>query len=296
MCYNFRQSKEEWQTKAFMKITKFRKKIQLTNDGSLQFFFAGTGGAFNKTHFQNNLIVIKGKDHVLIDCGSLCPYALKTFNTNLTEIRAFLPTHSHSDHIGGLEEVAFLNFYITKQKPEMVITDQYKKILWEDSLKGALSYGEEKNPGVLFTFDDYFSQIRPVELKGTPRPVYEANVGSINLKLIRTRHVQCPGADWDNIFYSVGVLIDNRVFFSGDTKFDPSLLNWVEKTFTPEWIFHECIFAKSSVHSSYEELSTLPLELKKKMLLCHYSENYRDFSPKKDGFAGFAERGLYYTF
>ncbi len=279
-----------------MKITEFKDKISLTNDGTLQLFFIGTGSAFNKVNFQNNLLVIKGQDHILIDCGNICPFALSTYNTPISSIRAVLPTHSHADHIGGLEEMALAGRYIAGIKPKMVITDRYKESLWNDSLKGGCAYGEESARGKYFTFDDYFEQIKPVELKDTPRPVYEANAGSINLKIIRTVHVNCGTKDWNNNFYSTGVLIDNKIFFSGDTLFDRQLLDWLEKTYSPECIFHDCQFYDGGVHANFSELKSLPQSIKAKMYLCHYGENYQDFSPEDEGFAGFARRGCYYNF
>lgn len=279
-----------------MKITKFRHKINLSNNGTLQLFFIGTGSAFNKVNFQNNLLVIKGNDHLLIDCGNICPYALSTYNTPISQIRNVLPTHSHADHIGGLEEMALAGRYIAKQKPRMVITDEYKKILWENSLKGGCAYGEDSCSGNFFTIDDYFEQIKPVELTGTPRPAYEANIGSINVKIFRTVHVPCSSNDWNKIFYSVGVLIDEKVLFTGDTMFDKDLLEWMNKDYEIESIFHDCQFYEGGVHAYYEDLKTLDRETKQKMYLCHYGENYKNFKPKKDGFAGFAERGLYYNF
>lgn len=279
-----------------MKITKFKKTINLTNDGTLQLFFVGTGSAFNKSNFQNNLLVIKGQNHVLIDCGTICPYALSTYNTPVSEIRTVLPTHSHADHIGGLEELALSGKYVANRKPQLIITDEYKKILWENSLKGGCAYGEQSKAGTLFTIDDYFEQICPVQIQNEPRPVYEVNIGSINLKLYRTIHVLCPSTDWNTMFYSVGVLIDDRIFFSGDTTFDRSLINGLESKYKIEWIFHDCQFYEGGVHASYSELKTLPENIKSKMFLCHYGENYKSFSPKKDGFAGFAKRGVYYNF
>lgn len=279
-----------------MRKFEFKDKIQLVNDGQLQIFFIGTGSAFNKVNFQNNLLVIKGNDHLLIDCGNICPYALSTYNTPISEIQTVLPTHSHADHIGGLEEMALAGRYIAGKKPKILITDEYKKLLWENSLKGGCTYGEQSAKGQLMTFDDYFEQIKPVELKGTPRPAFEASVGSINIKLFRTVHIPSATKNWNDGFYSVGVLIDDRILFSGDSRFDPELIDWMEKDFNIEAIFHDCQFYEGGVHASYEELKTLSPSIKAKTYLCHYGENFKEYNPQKDGFAGFVERGIYYTF
>ena len=55
-----------------MKIENLNKTLNLENDGGLSFFFVGVGSAFAKAHFQNNILVIKGSDHLLIDCGTMC--------------------------------------------------------------------------------------------------------------------------------------------------------------------------------------------------------------------------------
>ena len=88
-----------------MTIRDFNNAIQLTNDGKLSFFFLGTGSAFTKVNFQNNVIVIKGNDHILIDCGTLCPFSFSKFNSNITDIKNILITHSHADHIFGNKEL-----------------------------------------------------------------------------------------------------------------------------------------------------------------------------------------------
>ena len=106
-----------------MKIENLNKTLSLENDGGLSFFFVGVGSAFAKTHFQNNILVIKGSDHLLIDCGTLCPYALWNYGVSSSSIKNLLITHSHADHIGGLEEIALMGRYISKTKASMVIDD-----------------------------------------------------------------------------------------------------------------------------------------------------------------------------
>ena len=61
--------------------------LELKNSGRLSVFFIGTGSAFSKRYFQTNVLVVKGEDHLLIDCGTLCPYALeKNYGLELKKI------------------------------------------------------------------------------------------------------------------------------------------------------------------------------------------------------------------
>ena len=77
-----------------MKIKKFEsKKLKLTNNGDLVLFFIGVGSAFTRRQYQTNLLVIKGDDHLLIDCGTKCNQALFELGLQITDINNFLITH-----------------------------------------------------------------------------------------------------------------------------------------------------------------------------------------------------------
>lgn len=280
-----------------MKTREFNGSIEFTNDGQLSLFFLGTGGAFSKKYFQNNVLVIKGKSHILIDCGTVCPFSFSQFNSKITQVRNFLLTHNHADHIGGMEEVALLNMYGTRQIPNIVITDEFKKLLWNESLKGGLKTKGENSSKSKMTFSDYFLQIKPKKIKNSPRPFYETNIGDINLKIFRTKHVFTDKNNWKNSYYSVGVLIDNRIIFTGDSQADKTLIDWLTSSFKIDYIFHDCQFGKNAVHASYEELlQTIPSDLRKKTYLCHYSDNADQNISRvlNDGFAGCVKRGIYY--
>ena len=73
----------------------------LTTDGALRIVFIGTGSAFAKRRRQSNMLVIQGDHHVLIDCGTQGPLALNDLGLSVLDVRCYLPTHSHADHIGG---------------------------------------------------------------------------------------------------------------------------------------------------------------------------------------------------
>lgn len=279
-----------------MKTRHFVSNIELTNNGNLSLFFLGTGNAFTKTAFQTNLLIIKGQDHLLVDCGTLCSYAFENmYNGRITDIKNLLLTHPHADHIGGVEELALEGKYITKRLVNLVITDEFKKCLWEESLKGGIQYSEE---GVM-TFDDYFNQIKPVRIQKKPFEMFETNVGSINIKLFRTRHVTTRKKSLKKSQISYGLIIDDRILFTADTQFNPSQLQFLlDKYKKIEVIFHDCDVMGYSrgVHAAYDELVTLPKEIKEKTFLSHYSEAVSTIDALVDGFAGLAKHWVYYDF
>lgn len=279
-----------------MKTRHFVSNIELTNSGNLSLFFLGTGNAFTKTAFQTNLLIIKGQDHLLVDCGTLCSYAFENmYNGRITDIKNLLLTHPHADHIGGVEELALEGKYITKRLVNLVITDEFKKCLWEESLKGGIQYSEE---GVM-TFDDYFNQIKPVRIQKKPFEMFETNVGSINIKLFRTRHVTTRKKSLKKSQISYGLIIDDRILFTADTQFNPSQLQFLlDKYKNIEVIFHDCDVMGYSrgVHAAYDELVTLPKEIKEKTFLSHYSEAVSTIDALVDGFAGLAKHWVYYDF
>jgi ribonuclease BN (tRNA processing enzyme) len=279
-----------------MKIEKLQQGLQLTNGGALSCFFLGVGSAFAKKNYQTNLLLIKGNTHLLIDCGTTASAALLSYASSIAKIKNFFITHSHADHIGSLEEAALMGRYVTKTKPNMIITGTYKDILWNHSLKGGLSYGEFSADGYL-TFDAYFNQLKPADFTKDSRPLFHYALDNIDLKIFRTKHIPDGAGTWETSFYSTGVLIDERVLFTGDTRFDPELIFWMFKNYPSiEIIFHDCQFFPGGVHAAYTELQTLPPEIRAKILLSHYGDNFESFNPQADGFLGFAKQGVYYNF
>ena len=278
-----------------MTTDEFKDTIRLTNDGKLSLFFIGTGSAFSKKYFQTNFLIVKGNDHVLVDCGTLCTYALeKVYNTPITNIQNIFVTHPHADHIGSLEEFALAGRYVAKRKLNLIINNKFKFFLWEQSLKGGLHYSEDGH----MKLDDYFDQIKPKLIARRPFKIYETNVGSINLKIFRTRHITTKSRTVCRSQLSFGVLIDNRILCTGDSQFRPDYLDYFQNHYPVELIIHDCDVSgyAEGVHASYRQLETLDADTKAKMMLVHYNSSAEKKNPENDGFKGFVQPGTWYIF
>lgn len=282
-----------------MKIVKNTGKLSLRNDGELELFFIGTGSAFAKTLFQTNFLIIKGDTHILVDFGTTGVAALREMaGLEATDIEVVLPTHSHSDHIGGMEALALMNRYVgrrfmDKPKLKMIITKDYQKQLWDESLKGSLAYNEiSNNPSGFLSFTNFFETVHPCLKPNSTRQIFKINYQGISLELFRTFHLPEGADSWKSAMISYGLFIDNRVFFSGDTQFDQELIDiYADRS---EVMFQDVQFFTGGVHVSHEELQVLPPEIKKKMLLVHYNDSWSQNNISD--FGGWGKQGARYIF
>jgi len=271
--------------------------LALRNEGDLEISFIGSGSAFSKKFFQNNILVVKGEVHILVDCGSRTPEALSALGLSVTDIGTYLVTHSHADHIGGLEEVMLLNRYAAHKRPRIIVTDKLKRILWNMSLRGGASYNEVKN-GSPLVFEDFFEQVPPRRILKADREFSVVQEGPLEIGVYRTKHIPDAATGWEDSFPSYGLVFDRRVMFTSDTRFDPELVLDMDRQYGLETIFHDCQFFKGGVHASLEELATLPASIKAKTWLMHYGDGIEEQRDKaaKLGFAGFAAERHTYRF
>jgi ribonuclease BN (tRNA processing enzyme) len=283
-----------------MKIIRdFEKPLSLKNDGQLQVFFLGVGSAFAQKHNQLNLLLIKGNSHVCVDFGMTGPRALtETSGLRPTDIEVILPTHSHADHIGGLECLALMNRYVGqrfmgKEKLKMIINDEYQRVLWTHSLQGGLEWNEKDiDTAQKLGFSDFFKVIKPTWKKSQPREIYEVTHGDIKIEMFRTNHIPEQSTEWEASFISYGLFVDDHVFISMDTKFDKDLIDLYAGR--SSIMYHDVQFFPGAVHAHLKDLKTLPDEIKKRMYLMHYADNYID--QDISDFAGWTEQGVIYSF
>lgn len=281
-----------------MNIKKVRKNLKLSNDGNLEIVFIGCGTAFGKKLFNNNFILIKGSTHLLVDFGMTGPQALReSTGLDVSDIENIFISHSHADHIGGLEYLALINRYFSQKtfnrpKINMIISKEFEKILWNNSLKGGMEWNEKDPLGKLLKFSDYFKTIRPKPIYDNNRSSMKINFQGINIEIFETNHIPEKARSHHEAFHSYGLFVDNRILITCDTKFDRELLEFYNPY--TEYIFHDTAFEDNPVHASLKELKKLPKKIKEKMFLMHYEDNWED--QNIDGFAGLVKQGYRYIF
>jgi hypothetical protein len=136
---------------------------------------------------NTSLIIAKDGKTLLVDLGRNIPDSLHAKGINTFDFDAYHITHSHADHIGGLEELLLMSRYVAKKKPEMIITERYQQELWEFSLKGGCEYNE----GELLRFSDLVTPVRPNWIQERPREMYRYVWNGVEFVIFRTIHV--PG-------------------------------------------------------------------------------------------------------
>lgn len=264
--------------------------------------FAGVGGAFASSQFfQTNAVVQINDDGpaLLIDCGSDARFSLAELGVDLMQVTDVYITHLHADHIGGMEWLA-LNTYFNPaySRPKLFTIRGLMSELWFHSLRGGL----ETIQGEITTLTTFFD-CQPVD------PNESFRWGGVVFQPVQTLHV-VAGYKFQ---HSYGLMIDaapeaeelqratppdTKVFFTGDTQFCPKQIQtFYENAGT---IFHDCETTefKSGVHAHFDDLCTLPPEIRARMWLMHYDPNGRvtDVDAVKAGFRGFVKKGQAFEF
>lgn len=277
------------------------KPYELVNDGEqLDLIFLGVGSAFAAKNRQTNFVLVKGGTAIFVDFGMTGPMALmEVLGLPVTDIEVVLPTHSHADHVGGFEAIGLMNRYVgmrfmNKPKVRCILSEEYQRVLWENSLRGGMEYNErDEKSGQKLDFVDFFDVVRPIWKARASREIFEVNYGGIRIELFRTKHIPEMSPSWEVSFVSFGLYLpDYRLFISGDTRFDTDLIEQYDDR--SGVMFHDVQFFSGAVHAPLDELKTFPEGVTQKMWLMHYADNWEEQDISQ--FGGWAEAGKVYRF
>ena len=252
----------------------------------------GTGSAFCLDNYQSNFLIENETENgevkrMLFDCGGDIRWALKEQGLSALDIDAVYISHLHADHIGGLECLAFVNYFVktvkTGFRPTLYANKNVMKDIWKHALQGGLSTLQNMSA----TLNTFFRAL-PV----SNNKVFHFN--GIEYKPIQTIHVVGDAS----FVHSYGLKFEingTKVFITSDTQFAPTqIIDFIRDS---DVVFHDCETSPfaSGVHAHYKKLIELPEDVKAKMWLYHYQEMAMP-DAQADGFRGFVQKGQVFDY
>lgn len=224
--------------------------------------FLGSGSAFTVGfwNYQSNIFLENDKKELLfIDCWIDIRFSLNEIWYSYKNVKYVYISHLHMDHAGWLEYVWFTRkFDKTCDKANLYLHHSMVPTIWDNFLSGCMK-SLQWEEAILETFFD----VNPI--KDNWFFIWD----NIKFYIVQTIHV----IDWYTIIPSYWLIFKvnwKKIFISSDTQFIPHILYPIYNE--ADIIFHDCEISKikTYVHSHYEDLITLPENIKNKMWLYHY--------------------------
>ncbi len=251
--------------------------------------FLGVGSAFSKLYGTSAALVESGSVKLLLDCGQPIPAVLDEKMCGFKNVTHIFISHLHADHIAGLEQVAIMMRMVYKKKIKILSTASILERLWNCSLRGGLEFLEATpNDAQAQTLEDYFT---PMPIDKHQWVAISPEESPLLLKLHTNNHVL--NLETYGIELANGSLEkEKRFLYSGDVRFTPEYIRYGFENCS--LIFHDCQLFDSGennslgVHASYNQLLSLPPEIRHKIWIYHYGDSQLP-DAESDGFSGFVQ-------
>jgi ribonuclease BN (tRNA processing enzyme) len=225
---------------------------------TITFVPLGVGDAFSARWYSSCLALEHAGRWILVDCPHPIRKMLReaAIGIDLDRIEGVALTHLHADHVSGLEGYGYFSHFALKRRARVLAHPSVALRLWD----GCLAAGMEhlgipgSDDAHALGLDDYFD-VTSIEEDQT------VSFGPFEIECRRTRHhvpttafrIRAGGA---------------TLGYSADTAFDPSLIEWLAES---DLVIHETNYG---IHTPYEKLAALPAELRAKMRLIHYPDDF----------------------
>lgn len=280
--------------------------MRKTSGPDLTFVMLGTGGAFTdfRVNYHNNAAVKTSAGWVLIDCGGTAMQSLKELGIKPWEVAGIIVTHRHGDHTGGIEQYIWENYYTGPiGVPYFRKTRIYTSEGLQNAVHRTLLPSIEHFTGPDGTiWDDVDALVEYPKIDDESESDLTAfHIGGVWFEFVPVNHVGSFGEGKE----SYGVVVrgtSQSFFYTSDMVFSPGLLeHYLEHggvTGGVDLIMHDCTFGPlypGTVHTHYEQLLTLPPEVRRKVVLMHHTEVPKETDVLKDGFMWAAGRQEYFA-
>jgi ribonuclease BN (tRNA processing enzyme) len=228
----------------------------------LSFVTLGVGDAFSARHYSSSIAIEHDGAWLLVDCPHPIRKMMKEagdsagVTLDVDRITAVALTHLHADHSSGLEGFFYFGAFVLRRRPRLLTHPAVAARLWAGHLAAGM---EQLLPAVdaepkAMHLEDYVD-ITPLD------EAQAVTIGPFSVECRRTIH-HIPTT-------ALRIRAGGRSLgYSADTAFDPSLIAWLAEA---DLVIHETNYG---VHTPYEKLRDLPRELRAKMRLIHYPDDF----------------------
>lgn len=225
----------------------------------------GVNSASTLTGFHTNYLVRWNDNSLLIDAGTLIMRALHELEVPPTSITAIYASHMHPDHVGGIYDLGYRIAVYEKRRLPVYLHSEMSETIWDNYLSGVATHYRDATDTPRKGDRNTFFDFRPIQ-RTFEAPEPGAEIDGLTLRLVRMDHIPSSPCH--------GVVLDERVFVTTDTRFLPQMLERVVNQFPIEAVFHDCMFSPSAkiYHTLYEELMTLPKDIRDLLILTHYED------------------------
>lgn len=292
-----------------VRISSF-SSISLTNDGSkVELYCLGHGAMLSPTN--TSYLAVIGKTSLLIDCGYMVPSALARFGISPASVSNLFITHTHGDHTGGLSNLLVQNRYcrdlVLGNKVALWAPRIWAENLWNHTLAGDLSSHDSAvtmldsgtdNLKSLPSSEWYDIVLPWAQSSYAGRDVYLFEKGGLKVEAFRTMHTPARATSWRDSAWSTGLLINDSIWISSDTRFDAELVKAYASR--ANMMIHDASpRSQDPVHASLDSLSGLGINIKGKTWLSHLPYGFDDEASEEKvrskGFRGLALTGTKFS-
>jgi len=238
------------------------EKIRIRTIGYNDMFSVSAGGLENLTVLEINgiTLAIEAPAHITATIPNIKGIGSQS---NITKVDALIVTHVDADHVAGIDSLIWHKVFGEHSKLLLITHEEIAQQLWQ-RIRTAFETSRIDMRSKM-RFEDY---VKLVELQlGKTTDIEQLG---IEIETFYRSTIHAP-------FLSIAFRILQKgrpiLAYSGDTSFDPELIEFLAKS-GKHYIIHEIgsysVGTKS--HTHIEELLTLPKAIQKRLFVNHVSK------------------------